>query len=113
MRIRNYTAFAFLCVILAACQTLNVPAPQTFNQKVVAAYNTLDAAAQSTATLLQAGKITKDDAQQAHDQIAQIQQAVDAAQLIHGTDPQAGEDKLATAITALTVLQGYLARRQQ
>lgn len=113
IRIPHAIALSFLCVILAACQTLNVPAPTTFNQKATAAYNALDAAVQTTGTLLQSGKITPNDAQQAHDQISQIKSGVDIAVQVHTNDPQAGEDRLATAITALTALQAYLAGRQQ
>lgn len=112
-RIPHTLALAFLCAILAACQTLNVPAPTTFNQKATAAYNALDAAVQTAGTLLQSGKITPDDAQQTHDQIMQIKNGVDIAVQVHANDPAAGEDRLATAITALTALQAYLARKQQ
>ena len=112
-RIPHTLALAFLCVILAACQTLSVPAPTTFNQKALAAYNALDAATQTTLTLAQSGKLSRDDAQQAHDQIAQVKNGVDIAVQVHVNDPQAGEDRLATAITALTALQAYLAGRQQ
>ena len=113
MRVPHTIALAFLCALLAACQTLNVPAPTTFNQKATAAYNALDAAVQTTATLLQSRKITPDDAQQVHDQIAQIKSGVDIAVQVHANDSQAGDDRLATAITALTALQAYLAGRQQ
>jgi hypothetical protein len=112
MRLR-YAPFYFILLLLAACQTLNVPAPTTFNQKALAAYSALDAATQSTATLAVAGKLSKGDAQNVKDQIVNLKAGVDIATQIHENDPAAGDDRLAMAISGLTALQAYLAGRKR
>lgn len=109
-----YAAFwAALLVMLSACATLNVPAPTTWNQRVLAAYNSGSAATQSVQTLLTAGKISKEDAQKFHDQAIELKNAVELADKIHGDDPTKGEDALATAIAALQALQLELQKRQK
>lgn len=111
---RAYTAFyAILLVTLSACASLGAPAPQTWNQRVLAAYNTADAAVQSVQTLAVAGKISKPDAQSAHDKLMQLKDAIGLADQVHGSNPAQGEDALATAITALQTLQAELQKRQQ
>lgn len=109
----RYAPFYLLLLILAACQTLDVPTPTTFNQKALAAYNALSAARQTTSTLLSAGKLTPADAQNVKDQLVNLKSAIDIASQIYASDPQAGTDRLATAITGLTALQGYLVGRQK
>lgn len=112
MKTVRISAFVALIFLITACATLDVPVPQTFNQRVLAAYNTADAIVQSMATLLQAGKIKPADAQQVHDQVVNLKTGIDIAQQVHASDPSAGEDKLATTVAALTALQSYLAGRK-
>jgi len=110
---RHYTAFyVLLLVALSACTTLNVPAADTFNKKALASYTSLSAATQSASTLYDAGKLSKNDAQNVKDQLVNLKAGVDIATEVHATDPAAGEDRLAATITALTALQSYLAGRK-
>lgn len=114
MRKIAYPAFwAALLVTLSACATLNVPAPVTWNQRVLAAYNSGSAAVQSVQTLATAGKISKQDAQKFHDQAIELKNAVELADQIHGNKPAEGEDALATAVKALQALQLELQKRQK
>jgi hypothetical protein len=106
----SYALIAML-LMLSACATLNVPAPQTFNQKALAAYKGVDTAVQFGTTLLSAGKISEKDAQQVHDQAVNLKLGIEIAEQVHATNPAAGEDKLAATITSLTALQGYLQAR--
>jgi hypothetical protein len=92
---------------------LNVPAPTTWNQRVLAAYNSVDAAVQSVQTLVIAGKLGKADAQQAHARAVQLRDAIDLADQLHGSNPTEGEDALAASIKALQALQTELQKRQQ
>lgn len=108
----SYSLIAML-ILVSACATLNVPAPQTFNQKALAAYNSVDAVVQSTTTLLASGKISAADAQQVHDQAVNLKTGIELAEQIHATNPTAGDDKLAATIMALTALQGYLTAREK
>lgn len=101
-----------LLLILSACQTLGVPQAQTFNQKVLAAYSSVDGAVQLVTTLYAAGKISTEDAQKAHDRAVNLKDAIQLAEQVHATDPKAGADQLATAIAALTALQTELQKRQ-
>lgn len=101
------------CLLLTACASLGVPSPQTFNQKELAAINTVDAVVQSATTLLAAGKISKADAQQVHDQAVNLKTGIDIAEQIHTNNPAAGDDKLAATIAGLTALQGYLQSRSK
>lgn len=105
--------WAVLLLTLSACTMLNVPAPTTWNQRVLAAYNTGSAATQSVQTLLIAGKISKADAQAFHDRALELKNSVELADQIHGSNPAQGEAALATAITALQALQTELQKRQQ
>lgn len=100
-----------LLLLLASCATLNVPAPGSFNQKALAAYNSVDAVVQSATTLYSAGKISKEDAQQVHDQAVNLKSGLEIAEQVHATNPTAGDDKLAATISGLTALQGYLQAR--
>jgi len=110
---RHYTAFyVLLLVALNACATLGVPSPTTWNQRILAAYNLEDGIVQSVQTLAVAGKISKGDAQQFHDKAVELKNGIDLADQIHGGNPTAGEDSLATAVKALQALQTELQKRQ-
>jgi hypothetical protein len=111
MRALYAPCYAFL-LLLAACATLNVPAPATWNQRVLAAYNLEDGVVQSIQTLAVAGKVSKATAQTAHDKAVELRDAIDLADQIHGGNPAAGEDALGTAIKALQALQLELQKRQ-
>jgi len=101
-----------LLLVLSACATLNVPAPTTWNQRVLAAYNLEDGIVQSIQTLAVAGKIGRSSAQQFHDKAVDLKNGIDLADQIHGGNPAAGEDALATSISALQALQSELQKRQ-
>lgn len=112
MKSRYAPLYGVLLLLLTACATLNVPAPATWNQRVLAAYHTVDAATQSTQTLVIAGKVAKADAQKIHDRLVDARNAIDLADQAHGTNPAAGEDQLALAIRALQAIQTELQKRQ-
>jgi len=112
MRLRYAPFYGLLLCLLTACTTLNVPAPTTWNQRVLAAYNSVDAAVQSVQTLAIAGKISKADAQSAHDRAVQLMDAIRLADELHGTNPTEGEDALAASIKTLQALQAELQKRQ-
>lgn len=107
-----YATFWALLLALSACATLNVPAPTTWNQRVLAAYNLEDGVVQSIQTLVVARKISKTTAQTAHDKAVELRDAIDLADKIHGGNPAAGEDALGTAIKALQALQTELQKRE-
>lgn len=109
-----YAAFAaYLLVILTACTTIGVPAPQTFNERLAAAYSTVTAARDTTATLLTSGKLTAADAQNVNTQCDNLRSALDVARTLRITDPVEADSRLSATIAALTALQSYLESRQK
>lgn len=104
-----YAAFAaYLLVILTACTTIGVPAPQTFNERLAAAYSTVTAARDTTATLLTSGRLSAADAQNVQQQLDNARTGLDLARQVHATDPAGGDAKLDAIVVGLTALQAYL-----
>jgi len=101
---------AFLALtFLPACAQLGLPTAQTFDQKLAVSYSTVTAARNSAVTLLSAGKITSDDAQNVQTQCDNIRSALDLARVAYKAgDTTTANTKLDTTITALTALQAYL-----
>lgn len=95
-------------LIVAACSTLGLPTPTTFNQKLAVAYSADTAVLQDTDTLKVAGKITAKDAQNIESQADNIKAALDIAREVYATDQATGNNKLAATVTALTALQNYI-----
>lgn len=115
---RNVHSFGFTAalyvafLLLAGCQLLGVPVPQTFNEKAASALTTVTGARQTALTLLQAQKITPDDAENVNEQADTLRKGVEVARAIHATQPVAGDARLAATITALTALTAYLEERK-
>jgi hypothetical protein len=102
------TALLFL---LAACQSLGVPSPQTFNEKEAAAISTVTAIRGTALSLLTSNKITAADAQNIQAQADNAREAIQVADQIHAANPEAGGDRLTAIVAGLTALQTYLATR--
>ena len=101
-----------LLLILAACGTLGVPAPQTFNQRAAAATASVNTASQTVLTLLKARKITPDESDRYTDRTEDAQDAIDLARSIYAANPTEAEDRLTATITALKILTAELERRK-
>jgi len=112
MKLKLHQALPLLFLLLAGCASLGVPAPSTFNEKAAAALATVTGARQTTLTLLQAGKLTPDDAENVNAQADNLRQGIDIARQIHSTNTAAGDDRLTATITALTALNAYLGTRK-
>lgn len=109
--------FAILvaCVVfslLGACAQLGLSTPQTFDQKIYAAADTVKQIQVSATTLVRAGKISADDA-------TTVLTATDAAtagiQVARGyavTNAAQADTKLKAVLAALTLTQTYLAAQQ-
>jgi hypothetical protein len=120
---KRFTLFIVTCMlaILAACTTLGVDAPQTFNQRAAApqTFNQRAAAAQITVTavrsqaltLLMADKISAADAKNVQASADAGNAAIDLALLTAAADPTGAGSKLTSAITILTGVQAYLASK--
>ena len=105
----NYASFLLsfaLALLIASCASL--PAPKTFNEKAAAAYTGATAIRSTTLSLLQAHKLSPDDAENANEQADNIRAAIEIARQLKGTNSTLAEDKLTLAITGLTALQACL-----
>jgi hypothetical protein len=111
MRLLRAIVLALLAVLFAACTTLGIQAPQTFNQRAVAAHNTVTAIATSALTLRTAGKLSDADRDNVVQTLRTAEAGIDLATLTAKTDPTAGADKLSASIAVLTALQTYLATK--
>jgi hypothetical protein len=108
---RNFIAL-FALVALTACASWGIPAPETFNAKAAAAYTSVTGARQTTLSLLQAGHISAEDAENVNSQADNLRQAIDIALQIYPTEPGEATDKLEVTIRALQILTAYLEQRR-
>lgn len=113
---------ALACFLPAACTTnpstgkmeVSMPgttAPLTVNEQIGAGYATVTAIRTSASTLLKAGKITADDAQNVQSSADAARAGLDVARTISNTNPAAATSKLTAVSTALHALQAYLVAR--
>jgi hypothetical protein len=117
---RSYTAFKFLLAafavtLLSSCammQSLGVPAPQTFNEKLAVTYGTVTAVREAATTLLIGNRISSDDAQNVQNAADTARAGLDTVRRMHIADPTGANNKLEAIRTGLIALQGYLATRQ-
>ena len=105
--IRN-TFFSSLLALFVGCASIGLPVPETFNQKLAVSLGAVTAVRESTITLLKAGKISADDAQNVQNQANNLRTGLDIARDIARTDPKAGDAKLTALHSALNALQTYL-----
>ena len=94
-----------------ACADLGVSAPATFNQKAVAAHQTVEGVAKLSLSLYQAGKLAETDRTNIVATLRSAEQGIDLATIASKTDPAAGMTKLNASIAVLTALQTYLATK--
>lgn len=100
-------------ILLTACQSLGLQTPETFNEKASAAIVSVTAVRKSALTLLQAGVISSDDAQNVQAQADNARTGIDIARTIHATDPAAAENRITAVLVGLNVLSAYLATQEK
>lgn len=98
--------------LLAACATLGVPSPETFNEKETAAISTARGVISTARGLLLADKLTPDDVDNLIKQANAFMEAVKVAHEIHATSATMGEDRLAAAVIGLNAINAYLLTRK-
>lgn len=113
MKLMRMGLASLALVVLVACQTLGVPNPTTFNERLAAGYTTVTTVRSVTTDLLQTKVISSRDAQNVQNQAENAREGLDVARDIHTATPAAGEDKLKTAQAVLQVLQKYLATKRK
>jgi hypothetical protein len=101
----------FVIALLAGCAQLGLPTAQTFEDKLTAGY-ALSTAVKDTATsLLNAKKISADDAQHVLDQTRNAKHGLDVARALSKTDLNAADSKVVAVRAALEAVQAYLKTR--
>lgn len=113
---RSYVATAYVAMIamlLAGCAQLNIPVAKTFNQRVVAAYTSVDTVVQTTTVLVNRDVISANDAQNIRTTATSVRRGVEVAEQLYALKPQDGEDKLLTTLKVLHELEKYLAKVQK
>jgi hypothetical protein len=114
---RIHPLFATLLVLamalFAACSTLGVSSPDTFNKKALAAHGTVTAIANSALTLRAAGKLSDADRDNVVSTLRAAESGIDLATLTAKTDTAAGSTKLDASIAVLSALQAYLLAKEK
>lgn len=110
---RAYIAsWAVLAVLLHGCALMGLPAAETFNQRLEGGYRTAETIVSGTSILLNAHKISSDDAENSAKQADVLKDGLDVARSLHATDEQAGNDKLTTTLISLRALEAYLQTKE-
>jgi galactitol-specific phosphotransferase system IIB component len=107
---RKYAAL-FLLYFVSSCAQLGLETPQTPDQKVAAGYATAAAINQSATALLNAKKISSDDAQHVLDSTRSARSGLDIARTMTKVDPKGADAKIAAQIAILNALNAYLASK--
>jgi hypothetical protein len=99
---------SYLFLLLAVgCATLGLPTPQTFNERLLAAYAGVTTVRDGGDKLLVARKISSADAENVQKQADNVRQGLDLAASMK--DPVLAANKLSTTVAILTALQTYQA----
>jgi hypothetical protein len=107
------TATVSAPVVLTGCPGMATQVPQTFNERVVAGYSTVELAVSVVDTLFEANILAVPDARNAVTSIQGFKDAIDVAVGINATgDVTSAEGRLQAAITGLNALHAYLRSKQ-
>lgn len=94
---------------MIGCQTLGLPGPQTFNQKMAYAVGAHTVILQSATAAVRAGALSSSDAEAVARQADDAKLVLDAAQAANKIGDITGADhKLAMALVVLNALQTYM-----
>jgi hypothetical protein len=99
---------AIVSVGMSACQTIGVPTPQTFSERLATGYSSVTAVRTSAATLLNGRVISSSDAENVQKQADTAREALDIARGLTGVDAQ---NKLDSALLILQAAQAYLCKK--
>ena len=102
--------YAFLLLTLVAC--VSMEAPRSFNERLAYGYGTLAAMRNTAASMLERGRITKEDGKKVQALADQARAALDVAQGVQDKDIKTAEDQLQLALTVLTQLEAFLKAKE-
>ncbi len=103
--------FPLLLFLLVGCAALGLETPATPESKALAIDATATAVNQTATMLLNAKKISSDDAQNVLDSTRAARRGVDVARSLAKVDPSAANAKLVAQQELLKVLQDYLKKK--
>lgn len=109
--IRSALLFLAAFVFIGGCASLGVPTPQTFNERAAASISVVTEVRSLALTLLQANKISVQDAENVQKQADNAREGIVLARTLHAQNAASGESKLNAVQTVLTALRGYLATK--
>ena len=110
-RLRSF-AVCGLLMLLTACASLGIQAPQTFNEKALAATASVNGASQTVFDLLKSRRITPDESDRYMDRLDDAQKGINTARAVFKTDPTSATARLEAIISLLEALQSELGGRQ-
>lgn len=94
---------------MIGCQTLGLPGPQTFNQKMAYAVGAHTVILQSATAAVKSGALSSSDAEAVLKQADNAKLVLDTARAANTVGDITGADhKLAMAVIVLNALQGFL-----
>jgi hypothetical protein len=106
MRAIKY-AYALLLLALVACAAIE--APKTFNERLAYGYASVAASRNTAASMLERGRISKEEGKQVQALADQARASLDIAKGLAGKgDIKGAEGQLQLALTVLTQLEAYL-----
>lgn len=109
MKIKLLGPVVLLAVMLAGCETIGVPEPEGFNDRVGYALGTHTAVLQTIASSVRVGQISSDEADDAVRIADQARDIIDAARRVRAAgDIDGANRQLSLAITVLQELQAHL-----
>lgn len=108
--LRKLLLSIIVCVSFVACSGVGI-SNTTFNEKLAIAYGTVTQVRVTATTLLKAGKIKADDAQNVNNQADNARAGLDIAKSLSGTDISTASAKLVAVESIISSLTTYLSTR--
>lgn len=98
---------------ITACAQLGLLSPQSDEEKLTASVASVAAMRDMTTALLEARKISSDDAQHVQDQLRNARVGLDICRQMSKTNSAAANAKLTSIRTGLQALEAYLTAQQK
>jgi len=117
---KNITALS-VCLVLGAifatievdgCTALGLQAPQTFNERLDAGYQTIATVVSTADALYKAGKITARDARNIETQTDNVREGLDLAREYKAAGNNQADSKLRAAMAVLDALEAYVGTKR-
>jgi hypothetical protein len=110
-RVPIYVAAWLLCALLAGCPSIGLIKPESFQERLAAAYTLNTTIRDATASSLSSGAISSTDAEKALQQTREFRTRLDQVRAVAGTDLSTAEARLTAIATALQELRSELAAK--